>query len=129
MTGTLDGGNTMSTKSAAIRKTRINTERLVDYLGINDSATVAAIVRERLMNSREAAEALQYAIRHGVVEREKHPGAAPDERVTYRLTGQPLTATKKPSFSFDALLCAWGIACSPSQYEGSTAGRRIILGT
>jgi hypothetical protein len=108
--GTFHGDDIMSTKSAAIRKTRINTERLVEYLGVNESVTVSAIVRERLMNSRESSEALQYAIRHGVVAREKHPGAAPDERVTYRLTGQPLTAIKKPSFSFDALLSAWGLS-------------------
>lgn len=80
------------------------------------------------MTSREAYEALQYAIRHGVIAREKHPGAAPDERVTYRLTGQSLTATKAPSFSFDALLTAWGIACSPPQSENSPVSRRIILG-
>lgn len=119
----------MSTKSAAIRKTRIHTAKLVEYLRENNAATVSAIVHDRLMNSREASEALQYAIRHGVIARDKHPGAAPDARVTYRLTGQPLAATKDPSFSFDALLTAWGIACRPSQSESHPAGRRIILGT
>jgi hypothetical protein len=54
VSGTLHEDDIMSTKSAAIRKTRINTERLVEYLGVNESVTVSAIVRERLMNSREA---------------------------------------------------------------------------
>ena len=118
----------MSTKSAAIRKTRINAERLVEYLNVNETATVSAIVRDRLMNAREASEALQYAIRHSVIAREKHPGAAPDERVSYRLTGQPLTGKKAASFSFDALLTAWGIARSAPQSENYPVFRRIILG-
>jgi TPP-dependent indolepyruvate ferredoxin oxidoreductase alpha subunit len=99
------GGNIMSTKSAAVRKTRINAERLVEYLGINEVATVSAIVHDRLMNSRDTAEALQYAIRHGVIAREKCLGAAPDERVRYRLTGQPLVAIREVSFS--------SMRCSP----------------
>lgn len=118
----------MSTKSAAIRKTRRNAERLVSYLEANETTTVSAIVRERTMNSREASDALQYAIRHGAITREKHPGAAPDERVTYRLTGQPLRATEAPSFSFDALLSAWGLCRNPPQSSGLAVGRRIILG-
>ncbi|MEM5388345.1 hypothetical protein VSR68_32975 [Paraburkholderia phymatum] len=92
-----------------------NVEKLVRWLREHQPATVAQIVANGVMNSRDASDAVQYGVRHGVLERIKRPGARPNERVQYRLTGQALPALKTAPAapSFDGLLQAWSIARTP----------------
>lgn len=79
------------------------------------------------MNSRDASDALQYGVRHGVFERVKRLGASASERVQYRLTGQPVPPLKtRPGPSFDGLLQAWGIAHNPPLLEAPTS-RKLQL--
>lgn len=97
-------------------KARDNAERLIDYLRKHPQPiTVAELVAVGVMNSRDASDALQYGVRHGVIERIRRAGARPNERVQYRLTGRPapLVAKSAAGPSFDALLTAWGIARVP----------------
>lgn len=78
------------------------------------------------MSQREIYDALQYCIRHGVIERERCPGAALNQRILYRLTGAPLPGGKVLSGpSFDALIGAWGIACVPPPLPAVLSIRRI----
>jgi pantothenate kinase type III len=97
-------------------KTRRNAERLIGYLREqHQPVTVARIVAAGIMNSHDASDAIQYGVRHGVIERIKRRGARANERVQYRLTSHSLPATRKDvaAPSFDALLTAWGIAHTP----------------
>jgi hypothetical protein len=97
-------------------KTRHNAERLIGYLREqHQPVTIARIAAAGIMNSHDASDAIQYGVRHGVIERSKHRGASASERVQYRLTGHPLPAARKAvaAPSFDALLTAWGAARIP----------------
>jgi hypothetical protein len=69
------------------------------------------MVADGVLGSRDASDAVQYGIRLGVIERIRHPGMKSDERVQYKLTGQPLRESRQVRIgpSFDALLAAWGI--------------------
>lgn len=99
-----------------------NADRLIQWLRENQPATVAQIAANRVMNSREASDAIQYGVRHGVFEREQRVGVGANERVQYRLTGKPLPQLKStPSPSFDGLLKAWGIARNPPLLETPTS--------
>jgi hypothetical protein len=99
-----------------------NAQRLVRWLRQHQPATVAQIAANGVMNSRDASDAVQYGVRHGVFERMKRPGASANERVQYRLTGQPLPALKAaPAPSFDGLLQAWGIASAPPRLAARTS--------
>jgi len=74
------------------------------------------------MNSREASDAVQYGVRHGVFERVKRLCASANERVQYRLTGQPLPTLKaSPGPSFDGLLRAGCIARNSPLLEAPTS--------
>jgi hypothetical protein len=104
-----------------------NAQRLVRWLRQHQPATVAQIAANGVMNSRDASDAVQYGVRHGVFERMKRPGASANERVQYRLTGQPLPALKSaPAPSFDGLLQAWGIASTPPRLAARTS-RKLQL--
>jgi hypothetical protein len=108
-------------------KVHDNADTLVRWLRQHQPATVAQIAANRVMNSREASDAVQYGVRHGVFERVKRPGASANERVQYRLTGQPLPTLKaSPGPSFDGLLQAWGIARNPPLLEAPTS-RKLQL--
>jgi hypothetical protein len=108
-------------------KTNDNAQKLILWLREHQPATVAEIAANGVMNSRDASDAVQYSVRHGVLERVKRPGASANARVQYRLTGQALPVLKTPTApSFDGLLQAWGIASTPPQLEARTA-RRIEI--
>jgi len=97
-------------------KVRDNLEKLIWYCRENPQPiTLARVVMANLMQAREAYEAAQYGIRHGVIVRIARPGAQSNQRVWYRWTGQPLPPIGNGSAppSFDALLTAWGMAHAP----------------
>lgn len=93
-------------------KTVDNVHTLVRWLSEHQPATVAHVVAVCLRDSRDASNAIQWAMRHGVLEKVKRPGS----RVHYLLTGKALPINK-PNLapSFDELLQAWGIALKPPQ--------------
>jgi hypothetical protein len=106
-----------------------NAERLIRYLREqHQPVTVARVVTAGVMERRDASEAIRYGVRLGAIEPIKVCGATTRERVSYRLTGQQLSAPKKKgsSPSFDALLTAWGIARVPPQLSGEVS-RRVML--
>jgi hypothetical protein len=106
------------------------TERLIEYLREHPQPMSAAgVVMAGVMNSLDASYAIRYGVRHGVIERIKRPGARANERVQYRLTGQPLPPARKGGAvpSFDALLTAWGIARVPPQLPGEVSARMVSL--
>jgi hypothetical protein len=108
-------------------KAHDNAHKLIQWLREHQPATVAQIAANGVMNSRDASDAVQYGVRHGVQERVKRPGASADARVQYRLTGKALPIPKTgPAPSFDGLLEAWGIARTPPRLEVRTA-RKIEL--
>jgi hypothetical protein len=109
-------------------KAHINAEKLISWLRKHQPATVAEIAAHKVMNSRDASDAVQYGVRHGVLERIKRSGASASERVQYRLTGQPLPTLKSapPTPSFDGLLQAWGIARTPPRLVAHTS-RKLQL--
>lgn len=109
-------------------KAHSNAQKLVSWLLDHQPATVAQIAAHRVMNSRDASDAIQYGVRHGVLERIKQAGASANERVQYRLTGHPLPLLKsaQPAPSFDGLLQAWGIARTPPQLAAYTS-RKLQL--
>lgn len=96
-------------------KVHQNAEKLCAWIRQHGAATVRQIAASGTLNSRAASDAVQYAVRHGVVERVKPSGATPSEGVQYTLTGRELPVLKSgpPAPSFDALLCAWGIPQNP----------------
>lgn len=104
-------------------KAHSNAQKLLPWLRKHQPATVAQIAAHGVMNSRDASDAVQYGVRHGVLERIKQPGASANERVQYRLTGHPLPLLKStpPATSFDGLLQAWGIARTPPRLATRTS--------
>ncbi|MBC8751293.1 MULTISPECIES: hypothetical protein [Paraburkholderia] len=105
-----------------LMKAHSNAQKLIRWLRQNQPATVAQIAANGVMNSRDASDAVQYGVRHGVFDRIKRPGASANERVQYRLTGQSLPALKSaPVPSFDGLLQAWGIARTPPRLRAPTS--------
>lgn len=58
------------------------------------------------MNPREASDARQYGFRHGVIERIRRPGARPNERVQYRLTGRPARSASKGAAGLSSTGCS-----------------------
>jgi hypothetical protein len=102
---------------------------LVAYLRERQrSATVATMVAAGIMNPRNASHAIQYGIQHGVLERIKVTGAAPNERIQYRWTGHPLSQVKRGMAvpSFDALLTAWGIPLVPPHRHDRVTAHRAV---
>ena len=109
-------------------KVHDNIAKLIEYLREHPKpVTVAHMVAAGVMNSRDAYDAVQYGVRHGVMERIRVPGAAPRARAQYRWTGQPLPPVKNGTYgpSFDALLAAWGIARVPPRLPGYAAPRAV----
>ncbi|MFL9937164.1 hypothetical protein P0D88_51570 [Paraburkholderia sp. RL18-103-BIB-C] len=109
---------------------RDNAEKLIDYLRRHPQpTTVAELANAGVMNSRDASDALQYGVRHGVIERIRRPGARPNERVQYRLTGRPVPSAAKGAAgpSFDGLLTAWGIARVPPRLPEHVPTRVVEL--
>lgn len=106
-------------------KNHRHAEQLIAYLREQSQpVTVARIVAAGVMNSRDASDAIQYGVRHGVFERIRRPGARANERVQYRLTGHRLPAVREAGTpSFDALLTAWGIARIPPQLPGKVSAQ------
>lgn len=107
-----------------------NAEQLIGYLREQrQPVTVTRVATAGVMNRRDASDAMQYGVRHGVIERVKVPGARASERVLYQLTGQQLPAPGKEEESaptFDALLAAWGIARVPPQLPGNVSMRVVL---
>lgn len=120
-------GGTIVNKTSACRTTVLNVQRLVEYLAEHEPCTVQTVVRSGLMTSPEAHAAIQYGINHGVIAWEKHSAAPPEERIQYRLTGQPLIRNNTRPLSFDALLEAWGIPRTPPEPAAWPAGQRVIF--
>lgn len=109
-------------------KAHSNAQKLVGWLRQYQAATVAQVAATGMMNSRDASDAVQYATRHGVLERINRPGASASERVQYRLTGHalPVLKTSPAAPSFDGLLLAWGIARTPPRLPARTS-RKVEL--
>lgn len=108
-------------------KANDNAKRLILWLRQHQPATVAQIAASGIMNSRDASDSVQYAVRHGVLERVIRPGGSGNARVQYRLTGQALPVVKTAAGpSFDGLLEAWGIARTPPKLEAQTS-RKLEL--
>lgn len=114
-------------RTSVRQATLLNVGRLVEYLVKHEPCTVKTVVRSGLMTSSEAHAALRYGISHGVIAWEKHPAAPPDERIEYRLTGQPLIGNNAPPPSFDALLEAWGMPLKPPEPAVWRDGQRVIF--
>jgi hypothetical protein len=104
-------------------KAHTNAQKLIDWLRQYQPATVAQVAAAGVRNSRDASDAVQYATRHGVLERIKRPGASASERVQYRLTGHalPVLNATPAAPSFDGLLLAWGIARTPPRLPAHTS--------
>lgn len=102
-------------------KTHDDAQKLLDWLAGQERegqpparATVRQIAASGVITSRAASDAVQYALRHGSLRPVKRPGAAPNERVAYELTGTRLPAVKKAAVpDFGGLLSAFGIAHTP----------------
>lgn len=108
---------------------RANAEQLVRWLETNQPATLARVVSTGVMNMADAANALQYGIRHRIIERDDLPDVGAGGAHQYRLTGRPLVF-ERPSIvanPFDALLTAWGIARVPPELPGRLSVR-VMLG-
>ncbi|MCI0152234.1 hypothetical protein KNO81_41250 [Paraburkholderia sediminicola] len=93
-------------------KSRDNVEKMIAYLREHPQpVTITAMV-----TAGEASHAVQYGVRHGVIEHLRRRASRPSERNLYRWTGQPLpppsagnnSASVAAGPSFDALLGAWG---------------------
>lgn len=99
---------------------RANAEQLVQWLETNQPATLARVVSAGVMSMADAANALQYGIRHRIIERDASPDAGPGGAYRYRLTGRPLVLERPTIVAnpFDALLMAWGIARVPPELPG-----------
>ena len=106
-------------------KVHHNAEKLCAWIRQHGAATVRQIAASGTLNSRAASDAVQYAVRHGVLERVRRSEATPSERVQYRLTGRELPVLKSgpPAPSFDALLCAWGIPQKPPTVRAGLSHR------
>ncbi|MFM0069048.1 hypothetical protein [Paraburkholderia aspalathi] len=110
-------------------KTHRNAEQLIGYLREQrQPVTVTRVATAGVMNRRDAFNAMQYGVRHGVIERVKVPGARVSARVLYQLTGQqlPVPGKEQSGPTFDALLAAWGIARVPPQLPGDVS-KRVAL--
>ena len=111
-------------------KTRDNTEKLIGYLRKRPQpTTVAELAAAGIMSLRDASDALQYGVRNGFIERIRQPGARPNARVQYRLTGRrgPTASKGNPGPSFDALLTAWGIARVPPRLPQQGPAKVVVL--
>lgn len=58
-------------------KVQHNAEKLCAWIRQHGGATVKQIAASGTLNSRAASDAVQYAVRHGVLERVKQSGAPP----------------------------------------------------
>jgi hypothetical protein len=107
---------------------RANTEQLMQWLEANQPATLARVVSAGVMSMADAANALQYGIRHRIIERDESLGG-PGGAYRYRLTGRPLAFEHAPVVTrpFDALLTVWGIALEPPELPGRLSVR-VMLG-
>lgn len=108
--------------------THANAEALLAWIRERDSATVGEIAASGLMKSRTASDAIQYAVRSGVLERVVRAGASAKERMRYRATGVALPAPHRHVVltSFDGLLEAWGITREPVPLPATHARRHQI---
>jgi hypothetical protein len=108
---------------------RANTEQLVQWLEVNQPATLARVVSAGVMSMADAANALQYGIRHRIIERDESLDSGPGGAYRYRLTGRPLASECAPVLNrpFDALLTVWGIALEPPELPGRLSVR-VMLG-
>ncbi|MGF6603717.1 hypothetical protein P3T23_008471 [Paraburkholderia sp. GAS448] len=106
--------------------THANAEVLLAWLRERSDATVHDVVTAGLLTSRRAAEALQYAVRNGALERVVRSGASAKERTRYRVTGVALPVPHIAAPCFDALLRAWGMVLEPPRLA-AIASRRHQL--
>jgi hypothetical protein len=86
-----------------------NAFALLPWLAQRESAAVGEIVAAGLMSSREASDAIRYALRNGAVERVQVDTAV-KASPRYRATGGALPGAARsaaPSVSFDSLLAMW----------------------
>jgi hypothetical protein len=111
-------------------ETRSNAEALVRYLDQHQPATLASVMSADVMSLNDATNALQYGIRHRMIERVELPGGHSGDLARYRPTGRSQAKEKKESGMrpFDALLVAWGIATVPPELPGKLSVRVIAFG-
>jgi hypothetical protein len=104
---------------------RANAEQLVQWLEVHQPATLTRIASVGIMSMADAANALQYGLRHRIIERDGSPDGGPGGAYRYRLTGRPLAVERAPAIArpFDALLTAWGIALIPPELPGKLSVR------
>jgi hypothetical protein len=108
--------------------THAKAELLLEWLRERSDATVGEIANAGLMNSRTASDAVQYAVRHGALQRIVRRGVSAKERVRYRVTGVALPVPRtgvQPCF--DGLLSAWGIALEPLPLASTEFCRHQIM--
>jgi hypothetical protein len=107
--------------------THAKAELLVEWLREHSDASVGEISAAGLMNSRTASDAVQYAVRHGALERIVRRGVSAKERVRYRVTGVALPVPRTGAQPcFNGLLNAWGIALEPLPLASTEARRHEI---
>jgi hypothetical protein len=108
--------------------THAKAEILLEWLRERNDATVGEIAGAGLMNSRTASDAVQYAVRHGALQRIVRRGVSAKERVRYRVTGVALPVPRtgvQPCF--DGLLSAWGITLEPQPLASTGFCRHQIM--
>jgi hypothetical protein len=108
---------------------RGNAEILIRYLEGHQPAPVESLVQDGVMNRAAATEALQYALRHGAIERVQSSAGCFEAISRYSLTGHALRREgKELRVVFDALLGAWGMALEPPPVVGDLSARVVLRG-
>lgn len=106
-------------------KVHDNAQVVIDWLTRAGQASLAEIRAAGVMRIRDAKSAVDYAVRHGSLEKCTHP----HELGVYRTTGKALPAPKSTRATpptFDLLLQAWGITRTPPTLMVSTSLRREL---
>jgi hypothetical protein len=107
--------------------THAKAEVLLAWLRERGEATVGEITEAGLMSSRTASDVVQYAVRHGALERIVRRGVSARDRIRYRITGVALPMARTGAEPcFDGLLNAWGIAREPRQLASTGVCRHQI---
>ena len=106
-------------------KARDNAERLVQYLRAHPQpVNTAEIVQAGLMSAIDAAHAIRYGMREGVIERLRFRTTS-DQRFRYRWTGVELAFGER-DLSFNELLDVWGIARVPPRLACPIGNRHAL---
>ncbi|WP_345817811.1 hypothetical protein AAGS40_29835 (plasmid) [Paraburkholderia sp. PREW-6R] len=107
------------TTSQKREQQRTDLEWVVKWLDTHQPATLMQIVADSHLSMADAANALEYGLRHRLVEYDVPPDPVCFDVFRYRLGNRPVAparacvAEERTNHPFEALLVAWGIALEP----------------